>query len=633
LVVDVNQVDIDNFDDIDYGLDNIQYNILQIGKSYKLAQNLYVKSVEQFKDLFTLVTYTPTTNVGNNNDTIRKSGNAVNIVPKYFRIWEKDIVLSNPVLQEHKIPTKSNIIKAIEPIFGENNLAFSDQLGVDTNLTEKRKIKTFSGISYVDMGTVNNKRLKFTDLTSICVKTNQNDFSYTFSIKLDAQAKPNSGSYVFGDYTIHSFVKDMSAYSALSVSTSCNGSDFIHKSSFPNNIPLFGIGTQDSSAYFFVATYNISGKTISTTIIDTSGNQNQYSLGSFHLKEDEYNTFAVNVNKIKAYNTTTSKYLCNIDLYGNGQTISGGIRTFIFGSDAGTTLSVNPSGKFSGSIGYIESRNNITNDYLACIHNILTNKTWVNLSAEMKNKRLDKYQNYSRKRTVTFQNLSQTTSSICVPIVLRGTAYNLVNYSDINSNVIRTYTTSTPVYFDFSNVDVVKRDFVIVDGISNKPVPFKVMSYDEQLDELIIYVILNRYVGQNLYLYYNNKDINAMPTNVFGHTDFYNIYAMDAFKNVPITEYDNATLFNGNDEFMALDSNGYQYLLRIDEHKLNGDPVVNKTHLFDVAYDDRITSSTDISEVEMFIKDVVNTHKPDIMKINQVRSKYNYILETNNIGS
>jgi hypothetical protein len=265
--------------------------------------------------------------------------------------------------------------------------------------------------------------------------------------------------------------------------------------------------------------------------------------------------------------------------------------------------------------------------YASALHKVHLNTVWGKLDVEKTVVSTNPmFNNFNCRRKVTLSHLTPFKDTMIVPLVLYGNSYNIesVNGQYINPEVLRSI-------FDFNKLSLNKKSFGFFIEKTFIPVEFNVQPYDFDNDIIVIWLRLDNWQGEAIQMFYSDAILNtAQPVNIV--KDYYGFWRMDDFIKESINRFSSQKVFDAGETVLMTQKDANIYLTLINTIVRFGNSKFYKSNYFDVEFNDLLVSKDEMPKIQEFIADNVKLFKPSYMEIRDVKSLYDYKLETNNTG-
>jgi hypothetical protein len=651
ILLDFNCFGKETFEEVDAGYDNRKFSTNWVGVDYSLKENFFLTSVSHQDDLFTAIGY----NTENSFQTAIPSGTNgfVNKEKNYFTelmfTWEKDILKGeiNPQIVKTPEISLSNTIE--ERSKNTSQLIIDNWNGINnfdlTHYKSVNNILTSGGndIRYCDLGSPQGNKLKHYNDASISFDTEDNleEWSSTFAFRMGVVASSAVSLSGFYSYSTNNasqrHIIDVNNFVTITGGELTTLPLMTTPSSISGNTTIFVLNVKNSDYYALEMYFNDNIDTLSVISKDSSGNNFISYTGGHKLLLGQENVITVNTFKkqINDYGDCIGKCFVNYQLYFNGDYVCEGT-TYIVNSTDELVLTYNPRKQFSGSLSYFEVNEYLDkpSEYAKSLYNIHSNIYWNRILPDRLNTNnpIKELQTYKNKRIIYLNNLPHSKRELIVPIVLLGSGYQMSNYKNYNSEVIRTYDDlySEQTTFDFKLINLNNIDLAFTILGDSTLLDWSADEYDIVNDRLVVWVKIPKYTGQRIVMYYNSQKISTLndtPKNAFN--SLYGVWTMNKFDTIYNLRFLDQKIFNAGENIVYLQKNNEKYLIQIDYQYMTGYINTYKSNKFNIEYDDRKVIPEQMDVLESFIREYGELFKPDYMSISKVRSKFNYRLESN----
>jgi hypothetical protein len=570
---------------------------------------------------------------------------------KLIFIWEKDLILRNIVVQESLLPSNEySDFRTVENLTQKPTLLKFDnltQVAVDTDFN-----RSFisGGYSYVNMGSPHIKAVQHgASSVSYDLENSQiNEYNTTWAFIVNSENLAASGSKVslvnydlFDPRSIHAAYSNDYTNISGGATVSITGSSFID-----SNVSIFSLNCQDDvTEKALEVTYNFNSDTWvvnrkSADFIMVS----DILTGSLpKLVPDQMSVITADIFSHEVSGGTTTEFFTGGFRINNGclkrNIIS--YRVYVNGQllTAGTTCSLNnvniyqithnPNGDFTGSISYWEIRPTLVDiaSYVSALHKIHLNTVWGSIAAEKEvNSTNPLFNNFNCRRKVTLNHLTPFKDTMIVPLVLYGNSYNIttLNNQTLSREIVRDI-------FDFNKLSLNKKSFGFFVEKTFVPVEFDVQPYDFDNDIIVIWLKLDAWQGEAIHMFYSDAILNTAPQmNII--EDYYGFWRMDEFNKESINRFASQKVFDVGESVLMTRKDEKVYLTLINNIVRFGNSKYYKSNYFDVEFDDLAVSKSEMPKIQEFINENVKLFKPSFMEIRDIKSLYDYKLETNNTG-
>jgi hypothetical protein len=336
-----------------------------------------------------------------------------------------------------------------------------------------------------------------------------------------------------------------------------------------------------------------------------------------------------NVITINTTRTQVNGYYCgkryavSYEVCVNGRKLYGDV-SYTFDTTNTYTLTYNQNSSFTSALNYMEVREYLDDItlYNKTLSIIYSNVYWPNLGNETDNIMPNKgFEQFLFKRQLTLNNIPwDNAKSIVVPIVLQGNAYNVS--STYNTQIRRNI-------FDFNKLDISKPSFAFCYEGVGSPLKWSIDPYDSNKDTITIWVKLEEWTGQKISMYYGDLNYiqSSMEMNPF--EDHLSAWKMNELLTINRLRYDDAKVFNGGEALIVSRNSEKTYVTQINKQYMLGNMVLYKSNKFDICYDDAKVDRSRSESVENFIRTNVKQFSPAFMKIRNVQSKNELLVESN----
>lgn len=641
--IDLNHINEKQFARLDYGYSNKHTSVItewydEIIKSYFYPTNIILQD-----DLFTMVGF-------ETEDCYFK-----NYKGKLLFIWEKDLILRDIKVQESHLPRNDySDFRTIENLTQKPTLLkFSNlaQVAPTTDIERAFVPYKFDEYNYINMGSPHSKAVNHGASAVFCDLDNSkiNEYNTTWSFIVNSENISTSGSIVS---SINYDILDPRTHHAAFASDYNNlliGATVTVEENEPLDqaISIFSINCQDDiTEKALEVTYNFNTDAWVVNRKDDDCLSVTESISGANLPvlvPDQQSAITVQLFTHEVSGGTTT------DFYPGGFRINNGCikrtiinyRVYVNGKllTIGDTCSLNnvniyqvthnPNGDFTGSISYWDIREPVEDldTYVSALHKVHLNIVWGLLDAEKPVKTSDpRFNNFNARRRVTLQHLTPFEDIMVVPLVLYGNSYSATTYNNqtLNTEVTRSI-------FDFNKLSLNKKSFGFFIEKTFVPVEFIVQPYDFDNDILVIWLRLENWQGEAIQMFYSDAILNVNdPQNIV--KDYYGFWRMDDFIKESINRFTDQRLFNAGETVLMTKKDENVYLTLINNIVRFGDSKYYKSNYFDVEFDDLAVTKDEMPKIQEFITDNVKLFKPGFMEIRDVKSLYDYKLETNNTG-
>lgn len=639
--IDITHINDTMFSRIDYGFDNKMVSTFTSYYDGLIKENFYPNNVIIQDDLFTLCGF-------NTTDCYyeKYKGNIL-------LVWEKDLILRDIKTYESELPSnQTSTINTIKnSVENLSILKFSDSSQILFENNYSRGIIS-GGYSYVNMGSPHQKSI-FIGSSSASFDledTKIKEFNSTISFNIDNSTIVTETESISGEINVYNLLdrrivhlvnKADYEYSKTNPLNNLYPSNYIDR-----DLTIINVNCADDVDEFALSiSYNFKTNVWGIIKKDTGCNIVATSItGGPLLRPNEVNTLTIDMftNEVKGGTSTIFfdggykinegcliKNLINFSVFINGVKLLSDTTCSLNNNDI-YQITYNPYKEYLSSLSYFDVRKRPfeLDSFIDALHKSLMNISWIRLGDEHEVSSFDNNINkFNFKRQIYIENLNPFKDSLIIPIVLYGNSYNISSYNNslLNDNITRNI-------FDFSKISFNKKSFSIFSNGATKELDILVDSYDFEQDILVIWVKLNEWSQENLTLYYNNTSVNDLSKNNIWKESFYGCWLMDEFSKESINRYNDCRVFDIGETVVSTEENNNVYLTQIDNIVRFGQTDMFKSNKFDIAFDDIVVEKTEMSNVVSFIKDNTRLFKPAYMDIREVRSKYDYKLEINNIG-
>jgi hypothetical protein len=254
---------------------------------------------------------------------------------------------------------------------------------------------------------------------------------------------------------------------------------------------------------------------------------------------------------------------------------------------------------------------------------IHSNISWCELEPEHENvTEVESIKMFNFKRNINIKNLEWgSKESIVIPVVLQGSGYSID--SKYNTEVRRSV-------FDFGKINVSNISFAFSYEGSSNLLNWQSESYSIDNDMLIVWVRLDNWSGQRITMYYADSRLIMESNKTSPYTsDWVSVWHMDNNIKVPRLRFVDQKIYSGGEHFIkVIDSNGVEYLVRIDEQFVYGSTKVYKSNKFDVEWNDITSDKESTDLINDFITTNIKTVKPAFMELRNVIPSLPYKLES-----
>lgn len=644
MFVDLTHFSDDIFADIKSGIENSLSATNWTAETNIIKKDVFTTSISLQDDLFTLVGYdVENTYESSLSGDFRFVSSNKNFQTNINLLWEKDIIKKDIQIQSIKTPNVISLTTIDEKSNSVNKLIFDNisSLNMDDLKHEKSVFNLFntSGqlIKYCDVGSPHGYKLKHFNDCSMWIDIDDNSLNEwvaSFSFRLPCISIPVSSANIISHdetFVSHNTILYKTDYSNSSL---ISEPLFILPPSLSGNLNIFNINVLSSN--ISPVKFNYSDNKITVISMDASGNSLSHDISGFRIKLNQENT--ITVRTIKKQITDICGILSSMfcEIYLNGDLIWGG-KSYIKGTLDPLTITYNPSKQFSGSISFVELKSYIDDIdvYAKCFYNIQSNISWSNCVNNTVNTIIDKnLQKYKHKSVIRINQLPNINSNILYPIILKGHGYLVDNFNIYNERALRSVDLQTQKnkVFDFNKINLNKIDIAVTWVGSSIILDSMVSDYDILNDTLTVWVNLPYYNGNELVIYYNTQDIDD-TTKTSNNNPFkinYSTWIMDKFIKTFNNRFTNQKIFNSGENILYLKNNDTNYIVQIDNLFMTGIKNVYKSNKFDISIKDDQMDREQFKSISDFINTYIKTFKPDIMTLNKVVSKYDYITETEN---
>lgn len=628
------------FESVEAGYANVK-NINLIEQYVEIIHDrFFIESVILQDDLFTGTGYIP--------EDCRITNNKSKLV----YLWEGDVVNRKPVLQMFNIPSAfSTVANTIENNAGTEAYLTFDESHVNLiNYGYFRDVHLINdGVKYVQLGPATQAAFHH-GLSPVSYDMDNNElnqFSSTWSFGVSTQSitvvvPPVTGSceitttpamsavetddvYFDENNPNHWHLTDQSQFDSFVGGTlAVNRSDY-DLNLLDKNIPIFNIhclGSQDLSA--MKASYNFKARKWSLIVNTEIGDPYEVEVSEVELFATAENTITLNLFRQLDYGCS-KKYIVHMDIWVNGKQLFNGISYTKYTNDT-FVITHNYEGTFAGWLSYWDVKKYIETDvskYATSMFQILSNIAWAELQSEIENvTEVESLKMFNFKRHILMRNLDWgSKESMVIPVVLQGNGYNID--TSYNSEIRRSV-------FDFSKIDINQKSFAFTMEGSSDLLAWKAGTYDIERDLLVVWVRIDNWSGQRIVMYYaDNRMVHDLETLYPYRDDWYALWHMNNNVKIPITRYVDQKVFAGGEQFVRVsNSDGVEYLIRIDKQFVFGYTETYKSNKFDINWDDRTADKSTTDLINDFIRTHVPKFKPSFMEIRDVNSIFPYTLES-----
>ena len=638
--IDLNHINDTLFARVDYGYSNKFTSLIteyydETIKNYFFPSNIILQD-----DLFTITGF-------ETEDCYYR-----NYKGKLLFVWEKDLILRNLVVQESHLPgNEFSDFRTIENLTQKPTLLKFSNLTQVAPSTDISRSYISGGYDFINMGSPHTRAVDHgaSSVTYDLDNSQINEYNTTWSFVVKSENISVSGDKVslidydlFNPKSMHAVYESDFNNISGGATVAVTGGNFID-----SNISIFSLNCQDDvTEKSLEVTYNFN--TDSWTVIknDLDCIMVSQSITGANLPvliPDQQSVITVDVfsHEIRGGTTTEvfaggyrinngclRRNLINYKIYVNGKFLTTGTTCSLNNVNI-YQVTHNPNSDFTGTISYWEVRPPVDDikTYVSALHKLQLNTVWGKLGDEKTVISTNPlFNNFNCKRRVTLSNLSAFKDTMIVPLVLYGNSYNItsLNNQALNPEIVR----ST---FDFNKLSLNKKSFGFFIDKTYIPVEFDVQFYDFDNDLIVIWLKLENWQGEALQMFYSDAILNEAPVaNIF--KDYYGFWRMDDFIKESINRFSAQKVFNAGESVLMTQKDGNVYLTLINNIVRFGNSKYYKSNYFDVEFDDLLVNKSEMPKVQEFIKENVGLFKPSYMEIRDVKSLYDYKLETNNTG-
>lgn len=646
MTIDLNHLSDGMFDITDFGFDNSRNTIVSYFDEKILRRYFYPSSIIKQNDLFTLAGY-------DIEDCYIQNNRA-----KLLYLWEKDLINKKVQVQEFNLPDNSfsNERSVFNVIQNASEIKFDMLNNVHTSTLSKRNIGNLditSDLKFIDMSSPQNRTVKhgFSSVSYDLENTREKDVMSSWAFKIDSNSISTLSETT--NSKVISYDENNPQHTNILISEDHdyfkdNNRTISYKERVFNKNPvnIFSLHcANDVYASALDCYYNFETENFTLDYMDKDCNPVSVNIPKENFLLDSLNTISLNTftHEVKGgtesyfsgtgfriSNNCHMKHIINFTVYVNGVKLFESAACVLNHIDT-YVVSHNPRNHFEGEISYFEVRRTPENDiesYALSLHRVHSNIVWAKLGNENQIKSFDNRLNrFNFRRGITLENLEPFEDTMIIPLVFYGASYNIETFNNqvINNNVRRSY-------FDFSRLSLSKNNFNIFIDKTFEEVPWQAEKYDLANDLFVVWVKLQNWNGQRLLILYNDG-VNEQPPTQNPYTkDFFGVWRMNSFYQKPITRFDAHKIFNSSETIVVTKKDDEINITQIDRTYNFSEQPVYKSNKFDIEYDDRDVERLEKPNVDKFIEETAKLFKPATMEIRDIKSKFDYKVESNTSG-
>jgi hypothetical protein len=638
--IDLNNINVQFFDSITPGYDNRRKVVLTDQYEDIISDRFYVNDVIVQDDLMTGLGFVPEDCRVKNNRS------------KLFYLWEGDVVNRELKPQFFNIPqiSTNEVISISQKTESQTDLLFNKNVVDTINFGFNRSTSTLStGEEYVKMGPPHQRRFDhgYSEV-SYDIDKDINDFSTTWAFGVneksveEAETPPATSNPC---ETIPTTSTDITGCEISGQNLEINPNQYhvTLEESYPTNgidvsnnyadrfVSVFKLHCNgNENLYAIVAHYNWCSQLWRIFVNNIDGEEVVFEIeGGAPLSTTFENVITLNVHRIQDYGCF-KRFIVQYSIHINGMELINGT-TYTEETIDSYVVTHNFNNDFSGTLSYWEVRNYLKKEAEAYAENmfkILSNVAWAELEREVDNSQNQEttLKNFNFRRNIVIRNLNWNfDDTVIFPVVLQGTGYQIDN--KYNEEVRRSV-------FDFTKIDINNKSFAFTLEGTTKRLEWVASDFDVDRDILTIWVRLENWKGQRVTMFYSDNRVIQDDTSVNNkpyHPDFYAVWHMDKLVRIPRKRFLEQELFDGGETIaITKDVEENVSLLEIIRPYEYGVDQFYKSNNFKVVWNDRYFNREDTEEINKFLKSALRLMKPNYMEIDEVSSKFDYRLETDN---
>jgi hypothetical protein len=638
--IDLNHINDKQFARVEYGYDNKHTSIVTNYYDVLIKDYFYVSNILMQEDLFTISGF-------DTQDCYFK-----NYKGKLLFVWEKDLILRNLNVQESLLPENEySTFRTVDNLTQKpTTLKFSNLTQVKPTTDFERKFNT-NTFNYITMGSPHTKMVDHgaSSVTFELENSKIKEYNTTWSFIVSGETLATSGTQVttisrdlYEPRSMHPVLENVYNNISAGYTYAISGSAYIN-----NDISIFALNCQDDiTEKALEVFYNFSTNSWSVSRKDNNCISITEAISGNNLPKlvpDQQSVITADIFMHEVSGGTTTEFfpggfrinnacikrnIISYKIFANGKLVTKGTTCSLNNVDI-YQITHNPNGDFMGLISYWEVRPPVEElvSYVEALHKIHLNVVWGKLDEEKIVKSNNPlFNNFNCRRRVSFQNLSAFKDKAIIPLVLYGNSYNITKYnnSNINKEILRNV-------FDFNKLSLNKKSFGFFVEKTFMPIEFEVSSYDFENDILVIWLKLEGWNGEAIHMFYSDAMLVNQPPKII-YDEYYGVWKMDAFIKKNIDRFTNQKVFDIGETVVMTKKDENIYLTLINNIVRFGNSKYYKSNYFDIEFNDLDVNKQEMPKIQEFIRDTVRLFKPSYMEIRDVKSLYDYKLETNNTG-